>query len=157
MKPRSFATAAGFALVIASHFAIAVPARAADSSATVDAARRDNEIAELALRRYVVVDYPTQRTHLESQITMAHAEIQFQRRLVREYERMSRGKSSRPFLVTLEDARLALLAAELRHGHLSEQKSNLGKFHRDQCRLFELHIEAARQRLKLLLKAERRR
>ena len=155
MKPRSSTYAAVFSLIVASQCTIAAPARAAGSSAAIDAARRDVEIAELELRRYLVIDYPARRTPLESQITMARAEIQTNRRLVREYERMSRGKTSRPFLVTLADARLTLLAAELRHHQLCQQKSNLEKFHGDQRRLYELHIEAARQRLESLLKAAR--
>jgi hypothetical protein len=156
MHVRSTPYAAAFTMMIASQCAIAAPARAAGSSAAIDAARRDVEIAQLELRRYLVIDYPAQRTQLDSQIAMAHAEIESNRRLVREYERMSRGKTSRPFLVTLEDARLALLAAKLRHHQLGQQKSNLEKFHSDQCRLYELHVEAARQRLESLLKAHKR-
>ena len=154
MNIRSTTLAAAFLSTLAVHSVTAPVSRAAAPAAAIEAARRDVEIAELELRRYLVVEYPASRKQLESQIAMAYAEIKSNRLLVREYERMSRGKTSQPFLVTLEDARLALLAAELRYDELRDQKSNLEKFHSDQCRLYELRVAAARQRLRSLLAAD---
>lgn len=123
------------------------------SSAAIASAHRDVEIAEIELRRYVNIEYPSQRDHLETQMILARAEIEIQRRLVEEYERMSRGKTSKPFLVTLSDARIALLAAELSYQRNCDAKSRLEKFHGEQCRLHELRLEAALDRLAALKNA----
>ena len=130
-------------------------ARCASPEAIVSA-RRDVEIAELELRRYLNVAYPSQRDHFAAQMTLAKAEIEVQRGLVREYERMSRGKTSKPFLVTLADARLALLAAELSYQRNCDEKNRLEKFHSSQRRLYELRVEQARARLKAQMKASDR-
>ena len=122
----------------------------------IAAAQRDVEIAQLELRRYLNVEYPSQRDHLETQLTLAAAEIAIQEDLVREYERMSRGKTSRPFLVTLSDARIALLGAQLSYQRHCDALSRLKKFHGDQCRLLELRLEAAHARLAALVKAGKR-
>ena len=69
---------------------------------------------------------------------------------------MSRGKTSKPFLVSLSDARIALLGAELSYKRNCDEKNRLERFHSDQRRLHELKLEAAEQRLAALLKAARR-
>jgi hypothetical protein len=117
------------------------------SDEAIAAAERDVEIAEIEYRKYLNVEYPTRRQELESQMILSAAEIEVNRRFVCEYERMSRGKTSQVFLVTLADARLALLKAELQYEHLDAEKSRLENFHGDQCRLYELRLDAARARL----------
>ena len=144
-----------FRIAVTSAVLIAIPLATSARSAPSDAiasARRDVEIAELELRRYLRVEYPSQRDHLAAQMTLARAEVNVQRRLVREYERLSRGKTSKPFLVKFSDARMALLAAEVSYQRNCDEKSRLEKFHSSQRRLLELRVEAARERLKSLMK-----
>jgi hypothetical protein len=138
------------------HTAVFQTTAAEAAPAAISSARRDVEVAELELRRYLNVAYPSQRDHLDAQMILTKAEIEVQRRLVREYERMSRGKTSKPFLVTLSDARMALLSAQLSHQRHCDEKSRLEKFHSDQCRLYELRVDAAREHLTALLNADKR-
>lgn len=113
----------------------------------VAAAERAVELAQLRLRRYARVEYPLKLRKLESEIKLTEAELGVHQDRVAEYERFEKNAYSSPLFFSLQQARLALVESELRLADLGEEKLLLVRYHTDQCRLYELELEEARERL----------
>jgi len=110
-------------------------------------ARRALEIAKLELRLYTQVEYPRERRCLDAQIEILAAEVDALTERLREYEKFHRSRTSRPFLTSIQETKLSLLAAELRLKDAREERNTLHRFHPDRSRLFELKVESARARV----------
>ena len=129
------------------------PASAADLTAgqSLDAAlteaRRALEIAKIEMRLYLQVEYPKERRCLDAQIELLSAEIDALKERAREYQRLQRSRSSRPFLTSLQEIELALLDAKLRLKDVRADRTALHRFHPDCTRLHELRVETARARV----------
>ena len=111
------------------------------------AARRSLEAAQIELRLYEKVDYPLQRRRLQSKIKLIEAELESHQRHITEYEQFTKFTHSAPFFHTLAEVRLAKLDAELLLEDTQEEKDLCERFHPDRCRLYELRVEAAQQRV----------
>lgn len=131
----------------------AVEAERASLSAAIADAARDLEIAQLRLRRYDRVEYPSTLRQLESQIKLAQAELEIWRHRVAEYAPFDRWVGSAPMLITLDDARLNVLRYERALGDLRDDRDALEHSRRDQLRLFELEAQSAAARLLKLRQA----
>jgi len=132
----------------------AQPADSGFAESLADAAR-DLEIAQLRLRRYDTYGYPLSLRRLESQIKLAQAELESWRRRVREYEQFDKFVGSAPVLLTLDDARLAVLRFQTDLDDSVHEKELLERSRRDQYRLLKLEVEAAARRLAGVRKAAR--
>lgn len=131
---------------------------AADSSEFAEPladAARELEMAQLRLRRYDAYEYPLALRRLESQIKLAQAELESWRRRVREYEQFDKFVGSAPVLLTLDEARLAVLRYQTGLDDLVHEKELLERSRRDQYRLLKLEVDAAARRLALARKAAR--
>jgi hypothetical protein len=113
-------------------------------------ARRDVEMAQLRLRRYELVDFPLQLRKLDSRIKLLEAEQDVWRERVREYQQFDKWVGSNPVLITLADARLSLLQAETELDDARQERHVLQEQHQSDCRLLELEVEAAEDRLRAL-------
>ena len=133
----------------------AEPDRRGIDSAIEDAAR-DLEIAQLRLRRYDRVEYPSSLRHLESQIKLAQAELEIWRHRMTEYASFDRWVGSSPMLITLDDAKLNVLRFERLVADLRADKESLEHSRRDQLRLHELEAQSAASRLLKLRQARAR-
>jgi hypothetical protein len=111
------------------------------------AARRDLEIAKLELRHYLQVEYPRQKRHLDAQIQLTEAEVRALRDRLREYRPFDRFSTGGALFVTIQDARMCLLDAELRLDDLRAERNHLIRFHSDQWRLLEIRAYEARARV----------
>ena len=115
-----------------------------------EAARRDLKAAEIRLRLYVNEEYPRALRRLDREIELAIAHLLSHQRRVAEYSQFDKFESSNPLFLTLEKARLALLAAELRLEDLHHERRLLEYNHRDRCRLLELDVAEATARFKAI-------
>lgn len=120
------------------------------ASAIADA-RRAVEAAQLRLRLYERVEYPRQQRRLDAEITLTATEVDKYRKLLAEYKQISSRTIPDPLILTRQTTELALLAAELKLKDLREENRLLWQYHTDQCRLFELEVDAARSQLLRLL------
>ena len=107
-------------------------------------ARRRLEIAKIELRLYEEIEYPRKERHFDAQIKFLSLDIEGLKKRVREYKRFNNSRSTSPFLVSLHEAKLALLDAEFRLKDARAERCSLRKFHPDRRKLFLLRIEAAR-------------
>ena len=117
-------------------------------------AARALEVAKLEYRLFRQVEYPREDRRLAAQIKLTRAEVESFRRRVREYKQFDRFQTGKPLFVTLENARLHLLEAELRLRDLKAELSALRRFRSDRCRLLELKVQRAHAQL-VRLQAER--
>ena len=113
-----------------------------------EAARRDLEAAEIRLRLYVNEEYPRALRRLDREIELAVAHLHSHQRRVVEYQQFDKFEGSNPLFLTLEKARLELLAAEIHLEDLHHERRLLQYNHRDRCRLLELDVAEATARFK---------
>jgi hypothetical protein len=118
-------------------------AMAGENDAAIAAARRQLEMAQLKLRLYERDEYPRQLGQVERTLEMQRAKLESFRRRVREYEQYDKWQYSAPLFATLEDARLDVLAAELRLRELEDERFLLIRSRSDRSRMLELEIDAA--------------
>ncbi|MCA9240915.1 MAG: hypothetical protein KDA37_11980 [Planctomycetales bacterium] len=118
-------------------------ANPASGETLLDANRRV-EMAQIRLRLYEQVEYPTQRRQLTHELRVAEAEVASLKRLLQEYEPFDRFSTGRALVLTIESTRLSLLRAELRRDDFKRQLSDLQRFHVDRLRLLMLELEEAR-------------
>lgn len=111
---------------------------------TVFDTNRRIEMAQIRLRLYEQVEYPTERRRLMQELRVAEAEVASLKRLLNEYEPFDRFSTGRPLVLTIESTRLSLLRAELRRDDFRRQLSDLQRFHADRLRLLMLELEEAR-------------
>lgn len=109
--------------------------------------QRQLQIAQIELRLYERVEYPTLIRRLESEIKLATAERDSAARLLAEYESHHRSRYSNPFLVSIESAQLTMTEAQLRLDDLKKEKCLAKQFHVDRLRLHRLRVEAVEQAL----------
>jgi hypothetical protein len=138
--------AAIFALIVAPLAAVA-----GEHDVAIAAARRNLELAQLKLRLYERDEYPRQLGQVERAIEMQRAKIESFRRRVREYEQFDKFSYSGPLFLTLEDARLDVVSAELRLRELEDERFLLIRSRSDRSRLMQLEIEAAAAQFNALL------
>src|SRR4051812_14482209 len=87
---------------------------ASERDDAIAAARRKHEIAALRLRQFERAEYPLALRRIENDLKIAEAERDVQQRRIKEYGDNGVFKYSEAFLVTLQEAKLALLRAELK-------------------------------------------
>ncbi len=116
----------------------------------VAATRQELQRAEARYHSYRQVEYPRERRHLRSQITVVSREIELLQVRIREYRRFERNRYSNPLLVSLQNAELLLLDAKLRLKNLQAEQRSMIRSHPDRCRQYELEIELAEARLATL-------
>jgi hypothetical protein len=110
-------------------------------------ARHALECAKLDYQLYTQVDFPREVRHLESSVKFTKAEVDMLDRRVREFNRFNRFEIGRPLHVSFENAKLALLDAQLRLKDLEAELFALRRFHGDRCRMLELKVYQARVHL----------
>ena len=110
-------------------------------------ARRELALAVLELRHYVQVEYPRQQRFLGAQIRITEAEVRSLQERLREYRAFDKFSTGGPLFVSIHDARICLLDAELRLRDLRAERNNLVRFHLDQWRMLERRAYEARARV----------
>jgi hypothetical protein len=128
-------------------------ALADERDAVVAAARRQLELAQLKLRLYERDEHPRQLGQVERAIEMQRAKLESFRRRVREFEQFDKFEYSAPLFITLEDARLDVVAAELRLRELEDERFLLIRSRSDRARMMQLEIEAAAAQYNALVDA----
>lgn len=118
-----------------------------------ESALRAVEIARIEQRQYERVEYPSRLRQLDSKIKLTQLEIASLARRLEEYERTDRMVYSRPLVLTLEQNRLAMAAAELHLADLKEEKFLLERYHADRRRLYQLKLDQARAQLAAIQQA----
>ena len=149
-------------LAIAGALNLATPAAAQSprkphTTQAAQAARRNLEIAQLRLQRYMRFEYPLEKQRLESAIKITKAEIEMFSRQVDEYKQFTKFKYSAPLMQSLEHARLNRLKARTALDDLYEEKRLKEHDRRRQTRLLELEVEAAAEYLDRLLETDDKR
>lgn len=134
-------------LVISGVFGLTTSVQAQPLDGDRLAARHALEIAKLELRLYRQVEYPREKRHLEATIQLTRAEVKMLRRRIRAYHPFDQFEIGKPLLVTLQNTKLALLAAELRLEDIQAELTALRRYHSDRCRLLELKVYEARARV----------
>ena len=129
-------------------------ASAAERDDALAAAKRKQEITELRLRQFERVEFPLAIRRIENDLKITEAERDVQQRRIKECGPSSIFKYSEAFLVTLQEARLAALRAELKIDELKNERLLLEQNREDRCRLLQLEIDAAADEIRAL---ERRR
>lgn len=140
-------------LFLASIFSAAT-VTAAERDDAIAAAKRKYEIAELRLRQFERAEYPLALRRIENELKITEAERDVQQRRIKEYGENSVFKYSEAFRVTLQEAKLAALRAELKIDELKNERLVLEQTREDRCRLLQLEIDAAANEVRAL---ERRR
>ena len=125
-------------------------ASAADSDERLAMVRRAKEMAEIRLRQFERVEYPLTLRRIENEIKLSEAELAVQKQRIREYGENSVFKYSEAFFVTLQEAKLAALRAELHIDSLKSERLLLEQNRSDRCRLLQLEIDAADDELRML-------
>lgn len=116
-------------------------------------ATRNVEIAKLRLRHYVSTEYRFRLKQLDSEVTIAKAEIHLLRKRVDAYRYVShrdRNDYGSPTTVNIKQMELALLAAELHFEQIKAERTSLIDNDRSRRRLLKLEIEAALDELESL-------
>ena len=119
--------------------------------AAIAAARRQLELAQLKLRLYERDEYPRQLGQVERAIEMQRAKVESFRRRVARVRAVRQLQYSAPLFTTLEDARLDVVAAELRLRELEDERFLLIRSRSDRSRMMQLEIEAAAEQYNSLL------
>jgi hypothetical protein len=101
------------------------------------------EIARLRFKLYERVDYPLRQRQLHSEITLLEARVASMRRRVKDLDRF---RGAEALFTTIEDARLALLEAELGLRDREHELMLLELHNQDERRLRQLLIEEAAAR-----------
>lgn len=105
--------------------------------------QRQVEIAELRLHLYQNVEHPAEVRRLRTELTMADAEAESLKRLLREYEPFNRFSTGNPLTLTVESTRLALLRAELRRDNTKADLQAMQRHHAQRLRLLQLELQQA--------------
>lgn len=129
-------------------------ASAGERDDALSAAKRRHEMAELRLRQFERVEYPLTLRRIENELKITEAERDVQQRRIKEYGENSVFKYSEAFLITLQEAKLASLRAELKIDELKNERLVLEQNRDDRFRLLQLEIEATGDEVRAL---ERRR
>ena len=124
----------------------------AQNETAILAAQRSLETAQLRLRLYEREEHPRNLHRLEREIELAKAHVESYRRRVAEYEQFDKFDSSNALFLSLEEARLGLLQAELKLEELAEDRYLLLRHHSARLRLFQLEVDEAAQYLRELRK-----
>jgi hypothetical protein len=88
-------------------------------------------------------EHPRQLAQVKRAIEMQRAKLESFHRRVREFEQFDKFEYSAPLFITLEDARLDVIAAELRLRELEDERFLLIRSRSDRSRLMQLEIEAS--------------
>ncbi len=126
------------------------PELAAADSPEVAAARGDVQRAQWRLVQYDRVEFPLELRRLEDAIRLTAAETESLERRITAYEPFTRVKYGSPVFVTLENLRLALLEAELRHRRQVDEKCLLVRLRPARRDMLALELVAAESRLATL-------
>ena len=130
------------------------PGDEARLASAIDEARRQIDLAQLRLRVYERVEYPRRLRQLNAEIALVAAEVERNRVLLAEYQRISRNTIPDPLIVTRQATELALLAGELKLRDLREENHLLARGFDEECRFRQLEVESARAELRRLLAAQ---
>lgn len=115
----------------------------AEPNPVLETALRDLETALLQLRLYKNEEYPQKLRRFDREIELAQAHVEFYEGRVAEYEQFERFSTGNPLSLSLEEARLGLLQAELKLDELQDDRAMLVRHHPLRCRLFQLQVDAA--------------
>ena len=118
-------------------------ASSADLNPVLQTALRELETAQLQLRLYEQQEYPQKLRRFDREIELAQAHVEFYQGRIAEYEQFERFSTGNPLSLSLEEARLGLLQAELKLDELKDDRAMLIRHHPLRCRLFQLQVEAA--------------
>jgi len=127
---------------------------AAHAEDVLSVARRNQELAELRLRQYEKVEYPLAAKRLDNEIKLVAAELEVQQRRIKELGPNSVFKYSEAFGVSLDEARLGALRAELRLGELKDERMLLERYKSDRFRLLQLELDAAAAEVRALVNSK---
>lgn len=119
----------------------------AELDAALAQARAELTAAKSELLFYLKVEHPRKTRRVAADIKLITLDIKGLKDRLRRYSSFHRSRYNRPFLVSEQNARLALLDAELTLKELQNERSTLFRFKSDFCKPYELKVSAARARV----------